>query len=299
MDSKNRPIFVFTKQPTMQVTFNNNGHKLSHVKSTDLIDIEALLADISAKNQKVWFWVADQLGRGNFADNVAGSHYLDAGASYALDAENRTNNEIWATGKTPAYINNHIAKSDYLFIISGSPIKSKMFNKQVFELFVKRVGDYAKFKRAVLKVCKVKEITAILKNYASFEDIKLGTDRKKLLSAIEDSKTKNTPLNTVLNKFNAYLDYDSLRDGFYLDNDFKQNDIMLVLKPTKAGGLSNHSTYEFSVLGEVVGVPNKKINAYNLLKDSIKKDYNLALAQQSQVVAPYGSAVREIKFSKS
>ncbi len=281
------------------VTINNEGHKLSHVKATDLIDIDALLAEISAKKQRVWFWVADQLGRGYFTDNITGSHFLDAGASYALDAENKANNEIWATGKNDTYINNHIAKSDYLFIISGSPIKSKMFNKQVFELFAKRVGNFDKFKGAVLRVSKVSGINTILKSVKSFNELKNSPERKTLLNAIEEQKNKTTKLSAVLLKYNAFLDYDSLRDGFYADNDFKQNDIMLVLKPTKAGGASTHSTYQTSVLGDVVGVPDKKVNAYNIMLDTLKKQYDLALCQQSQLVAPYGSAIREINFSKS
>ena len=93
------------------------------------------------------------------------------------------------------------------------------------------------------------------------------------------------------------MDYEGLRDGFYADNDFKQNDIMLVLKPSIGGGKANHSTYETKVCGEVVGVPDKKINSYNLLIDSLRKQYELALNQQSQVVAPYGSAVREISYN--
>ena len=276
----------------------NQPHKLSHVKQSDLIDIDKLLTEITAKKQRVWFWVADQLGRGNFTDKIAGSHFLDAGASYALDVENRANNEIWATGKNDTYINNHIAKSDYLFIISGSPIKSKMFNKQVFELFVKRVGNFDKFKKAVLRVSKVKDISAILRSVASFEALKSLPLRKALLSTIEEQKGKKTPLNAILTKYNAFLDYNGLRDGFYADNDFKQNDVMLVLKPTKAGGLSTHSTYENSVMGDVVGVPDKKVNAYNLMLDTLKKQYDLGLAQQSQLIAPYGSAIRQINFAK-
>jgi hypothetical protein len=278
------------------VTVKQGGHTLSFVKESDLIDIEGLIKEISASGKKVWFWVADQLGRGEYIDDVVGGHYLDAGASYALDGINRNNHEVWATGKNDTYINNHIAKSDYLFIISGSPLRSKMFNKQVFDLFIKRVGNFDKFKRAVLKVSKVGVINTILGSVGSFNELKDSVDRKVLLNAIDACKGKKTALRDVLIKFNAFLDYDKLRDGFYLDNDFKQNDIMLVLKPSKAGGLSNHSTYENSVMGEVVGVPDKKINAYNLMLDTIKKQYDLNLAQQSQVVAPYGSAVRELQY---
>jgi hypothetical protein len=72
------------------VKVNPDGHNLSFVKEEDLIDIDALIKEIEAKNQTVWFWVADQLGRGYYMDSKTGEkHYLDAGPSYALDPENR------------------------------------------------------------------------------------------------------------------------------------------------------------------------------------------------------------------
>ncbi|HAI18181.1 MAG TPA: hypothetical protein DCM10_09260, partial [Xanthomarina gelatinilytica] len=87
---------------------------------------------------------------------------------------------------------------------------------------------------------------------------------------------------------------------FYKDNNFKMNDIMLVLKPTGAGVQSNHSTYTNDILGDVVGVPNKLVNAYFLLPASMKAKYGKVLsgAQQSQVLAPYGSGIRNIESQK-
>ena len=75
---------------------------------------------------------------------------------------------------------------------------------------------------------------------------------------------------------------------------------MLVLKPTGAGQQSNHSTYTNDILGEVVGVPNRLVNAYFLLPASMKAKYGKVLsgAQQSQVLAPYGSGIRNIESQK-
>jgi len=293
-------------------------HKLSFVKESDLFDIDKFLKEVSAKKQKIWFWVADQLGRGMYTDKfVNGEHYLDAGASYALDPVNRNKGIIWATGKGNKWIEGKIKESDYIAIISGSPEKSKLFNKQVFDLFGKRIKNYDAFKKDVLKVSNVSEINNLLKEFENFEDLKNNPKRKDLLLAINDQKGKKTPLVDVLNKYNAFLDYNELRDGFYADNDFKMNDIMLVLKPESFGGESKHSTYENDILGKVIGVPNKKINAYDLLPSDVKQKYEVSIAeknkqrlaegkaavsfaesQKAQVVAPYGVGVKEIQYQK-
>jgi hypothetical protein len=81
----------------------------------------------------------------------------------------------------------------------------------------------------------------------------------------------NSSLYKILKGKDALINVDDLRDGFYADNGFQQNDVMLVLKPEKLGGKSKHSTYEHDLMGEVVGVPNKRINAYEILPDKIKR----------------------------
>jgi hypothetical protein len=144
------------------VKVNPDGHKLSFVKEEDLIDIDALVKDIEAKNQKVWFWVADQLGRGYYMDSKTGEkHYLDAGPSYALDPKNREKNVIWASGVKEKALNENIKKADYIFIISGSPEKSKLFNKAVFKVFQEKIGDYNTFKEEVLANKPVKGIREV------------------------------------------------------------------------------------------------------------------------------------------
>lgn len=285
------------------------GYKLSFVKESDLIDINGLVKDIQDKGQNVWFWVADQLGRGMYYDKVIdGEHYLDAGPSFALDPENRANNIIWATGKGEKWINDKIANSDYIFIISGSPSKSKLFNKRVAEITVNRIkaaiGENAwdVFKGEVLSVSKISKINNIMNEFNSFEELLDSPRRKDLLIEFDNQKEKKgTPLKALLEKYNALVDYETLRDDFYKENDFKQNDVMLVLKPTGFGGQSKHSTYENDVLGEVVGVPDKKINAFEIMPDDFRAKYGkeLTRTEQSQAVAPYGVGVRKVQARKA
>ena len=276
-------------------------HKLSFVKESDIIDLNSLMKDISDKKQKVWFWVADQLGRGNYFDvKIDGEHYLDAGPSFALDPVNRDKNIIWATGKNEKEITKLIGNSDYIFIISGSPLKSKLFNKSVIDIVAKRVGDFNLFKKEVLESSKIKSINDILSSVNSWNELRDSTKRKDFLLELSNQKEKNTPLKKVLEKYNAIVDLNELRDGFYADNNFDLNDIMLVLKPTEYGGKSKHSTYENDILGDVVGVPDIKVNAFDIMPSEIKDKYKeeLSKSMQQQVVAPYGIGVRTIKRSQ-
>jgi hypothetical protein len=273
-------------------------HKLSFVKESDLIDMDSLMKEISDKKQKVWFWVADQLGRGDYYDSVIdGEHYLDAGPSFALDPENRDKNIIWATGKAENEITKLIGNSDYIFIISGSPLKSKLFNKSVIDIISKRTGDFNSFKKNILNVSKIKPLNDVLSSVNSWEELRDTPKRKEFLLNILNQADKNTPLKKELEKYNAIIDLNELRDGFYADNNFELNDIMLVLKPTEFGGKSNHSTYENNILGEVIGVPDIKVNAFDILPSEIKDKYKgeLGKSQQQQAVAPYGIGVKPIE----
>ena len=310
------PTNIERFQKTNEENVVVGNHKLSFVKESDLIDIDALMKDITAKKQNVWFWVADQLGRGNYFDKVIdGEHYLDAGPSFALDPKNRDRNVIWATGKEEKEITKLIGRSDYIFIISGSAQKSKLFNKKVFELFEKRIGNYASFKKEVLDSNPTKPMKDVLNAHNSWETLRedasvdnaktktIGTGRKKFLIALLDAmeKPKSKAYNTY-QKRNAFVDVNDIRDGFYKDNNFNQNDIMLVLKPTKIGGKSEHSTYENDILGEVVGVPNIKVNAFDIMTPEVKDKYKkvLQITEQQQAVAPYGIGVKQIeRFQES
>ena len=293
-----------TDKTKTELVFKAKAPELSFVTDKDKIDITSLIKDIQDKKQKVWFWTADQLGRGDYADLVINDkHYLDAGPSYALDPSNKKDGVIWASGMKKKALENNIAKSDYVFLISGSPQRSKLYNRRVSRLLqrrVEQVGDFKQFKQEIFDSKPVKAFRDILDKYDSFDDLINidNSDRKKFLLAIEaESKKKNTPLKKTLEKFNAFLDFDSLRDGFYKDNNFEMNDVMLVLKPTEIGGRSKHSTYEFDIMGEVVGVPDKKINAADIMTGAAREKLKdvTRREQQAQVIAPYGSGVREVQ----
>jgi hypothetical protein len=285
-----------------------DGYKLSFVQESDIIDIESLIDDIASKDQKVWFWVADQLGRGMYDDAVIGeSHYLDAGPSFALDPENRDKNIVWASGLDQKKLEKNISESDYIFIISGSPKASKLFNKQVYNLFIKRVGDFASFKKGVLKSSKLAGLNKFFSQFNSWEDIETGyfkeTDkkpqepaRKWLLKTMESVRQKNTDLKKFIESRGGAIDIDSLRDEFYKDNGFDMNDVMIVLKPSGVGGKSKHSTYETDILGEVIGVPDKVVNAADIMPEEIYQSVrDLQRAQASQKIAPYGSGIKSVK----
>lgn len=307
-------IGVPTQLKVSSVQAPNIKHKggqydLSFVSAEDVIDIESLVKDIASKNQNVWFWTADQLGRGVYFDKVInGEHYLDAGPSFALDPANRERNIIWATGKGEKWVKDKIDNSDYIFIISGSPTKSKLFNRRVAELTINRIKNavgqedaYNKFKNEVLAVSKITELNNILNRHDSFESLLASPDRKQMLIKFDEQKAKKgTPLKALLENYDAFVDYNELRDGFYKENGFELNDVMLVLKPTGYGGKSAHSTYENDVLGEVVGVPDKKINAFDIMTDEFKAQYapDMSRTEQSQAVAPYGAGIKKVQMSK-
>ena len=296
------PTTISKKQVSGEVKVSDTPADLSFVTSKDIIDIDSLINDISSKGQKVWFWVADQLGRGMYMDTQIGTeHFLDAGPSYALDPKNRAKKTIWATGKGESEVSKLIDKSDYIFIMSGSPIKSKLFNKRVLNILKDRVGDYNAFKEGALNAKPTKPFRDVLEAHDNWESLTESPDRKKLLNAIESVKEKkDTPLKTFLQDNNAFIDLNELRDGFYAQNDFQMNDVMLVLKPTAFGGKSDHSTYENDISGEVIGVPNKKINAYDLMPEDVKQKYSDSIteSQKAQVVAPYGIGVKGISSRK-
>jgi hypothetical protein len=285
----------FSAKPTLKgepVTVRK-GYAQSLVTKSDLIDIESLIKDIEAKGQKVWFWMADQLGRGYYYDTVLGKwHYLDAGPSYALDPKNKKTGEIWASGGKLKELRDKAKEADYIFIISGSPTASHGFNKTVFDLQQKRietVGSYRDFKRDVLAISRVSGINNILNKHDSFESLRDDDERKDLFEALTEETTKKTPLAEVLRKYNALIDLDALRDDFYRENNFGQGDVMMVLKPESAEEGSSHSTYLNRILGKVIGVPNKRINAASLVLAN-GKDINM----QVQAIAPYAGKVQKI-----
>jgi hypothetical protein len=280
------PTVVTNKaQKYSKLSFPEEPLPLSFVTNADKIDIEALIDDIIAKKQKVWFWMADQLGRGSYYDEVIqGEHYLDAGPSFALDPENRSKKILWASGLAEKTLANNINESDYIFFISGSPDKAKLFNKRVINLLEERINktsDFNSFKEAInnfpKETVELKTLKEALNKVNSFKELADSSSRKPFLLAISNigdlKTTLKGSLKELLESFNAFIDYNELRDGFYKENNFSQNDIMLVGKPTGLAGKANHSTYEFAIGGEVIGVPDKKVDSWEIMPNSVKEKY--------------------------
>ena len=109
------------KQQVDEIVFKDT-YKNSLVNQEKKVDVDALIDEIVEKDQKVWFWVADQLG----IDEEMG---IDGGPSFA----HQNPNDIWASSMSVKGIENNISKTDYLFVISGSPTVSKLFNKSAYD----------------------------------------------------------------------------------------------------------------------------------------------------------------------
>ena len=261
-----------------------DSYDMSLVTPKNKINLSSLIENIISNDQKVWFWVADQLGLGDG---------MDAGPSFALQPENIKKKAIWASGLDNKKLERNISAADFIFIISGSPETSKLFNKKVFDKYTDILGDYNSFKEKALETNPVKAIRETLQEFDSWAAMRKSPKRKAFLIAVNVQSTKpNTKFHKLVNTLGGFVDLQSLRDGFYRENNFVQNDIMLVLKPTGIGEKSNHSTYSTDILGEVVGVPDIRLNAEEIMPQEIKdKIKGKNVAEKTSSIAPYGGAV--------
>jgi len=295
---------------------------LSHVEQSDIIDIDALIDDIVENDIPVWFWYADQLGEGDFNLPSGGSVNLDAGPSFALQPANRAAGRVWASSKSATAINNKISQlkytdkngkeqTGYIFLVSGSPDTMFLFNKQAFLTFYQNafqekqedgtfeLRDFSDVKKEILASRPTKVVKETLNNHSTLESLMNSAASRPFIEALLAQRGKSTPLAEYL-KSKGFFDIENsqLRDGFFRDNNFKQNDILLVVKPTKAVKEKiAHKTYTTPVYGEVVGVPDKTVDAYLLIPDSVRKNNEITMdpPQAAQVIAPYGARVTTIK----
>ena len=302
------PTEIRIPSPRQQLDFKES-YTLSLITPDKSIDLISLIEEIKSKDQKVWFWVADQLGSG-----IYNGVTLDAGPSFPYGNIKVNEDAIWATGIPEKDIQNKLKDADYIFIMSGSPQQSKLFNKKVYDVFTKKLGDYSTFKQQALETKPTKALREVLEAHDTWESLrkdssvdraanakkgikgKIGTGRKKFLQAlILTEKTKTTAFHKLIQSLDGYVSVEELRDGFYKENDFKQNDIMLVLKPTGYSLESNHSTYDKEILGEVIGVPDVKVDAFDVMPQEIADKYaGKPRTELSQAIAPFGSGIRKV-----
>lgn len=280
------PTEINVPRPRKSIPFKES-YGLSLVTADKSVDILSLIKDINSKKEKVWFWVADQLGVGDY-----NGIQLDAGPSFAFDGD-----AVWASSVSVKRIQDNIGKADYLFIISGSPQKSLLFNKKVYDVFTQNLGDYNTFKQQALETKPSKNIRETLENHNSWDELRNSPARKTFLLGIQEQQGKpNTAFHKYIKGLDGFVNVEELRDGFYRENNFEQNDIMVVIKPTGVREGSTHSTYANEVLGEVVGVPDTKVDAFEIMPKEVADKYreDLTRAEKAQVIAPYGSGIKEV-----
>ena len=281
------PVKLKKPKGRQQVIDFKQSYPLSLVNESNKIDIDALINDIISKDQTVTFWVADQLGVGE----VNGMP-IDGGPSFPFAQEG---NVVWASGKSVKVLEQQL-KGDYIFIISGSPTRSKLFNKSVYDIYTSKLGEYDTFKEAAMLTKPISSIKQVLDSHDSWESLRQSPNRKVFLNGIQDQLLKpNTEFHKYMQSINGFIEVQDLRDGFYKENDFKQNDVMLVYKYTGTKEGSNHSTYANEVLGEVIGVPDKIINAAEIIDVPVKSIEGKPRSVQSQVIAPYGLGKKKLK----
>ena len=110
-----------------QVVFTKKPRPLSNTQSTDSVNIIERLNDAIAKNKKIVFWQADQLGIGNYKSKVNGTLYeLDAGIGFAKSKKKGRGKFVWST--TREDVARKIAEADEVYMISGDPRTQHFYN---------------------------------------------------------------------------------------------------------------------------------------------------------------------------
>lgn len=178
------PTEIRVPTPRQQIDFKES-YPLSLVTPDKSVDLISLIQEIKSKNQKVWFWVADQLGSGIY-DGIT----LDAGPSFPFADIKVNEDAIWATGISETDIQNKLKQADYIFIISGSPQQSKLFNKQVYDVFTQKLGDYGRFKEQALETKPTKALREVLEAHDSWESLREDSSVDRAANAKKELRVK-------------------------------------------------------------------------------------------------------------
>ena len=274
--------------------FPSKPKPLSLITKKNSIDIQSVMDDVIDNDKKVAFFAADQLGVGK-----KGKYTVDGGPSFALTKDG----VFWMSGSKDKMDQSNtmgeFANADYIFVFSGSPTMHT-FNKSVFNGLAKTIKSkhksYDGFKEAFIKAAsdssdsngvpvggkETLNVINFLEANDSFDQlrdeglqspsVKNAVPRKDLLKLIDklSNAKKDSPMRKLA--LDLELDLDSLRDGFYVENDYGWLDLMMVGKPSgKTAKGDFHSTYADQFMGETLGVPNKKVNLKELLST---EEYN-------------------------
>lgn len=318
LDFDQIPDNVFSKKPK----------SLSLITDKNVVDMQVIMDDVISNNKKVAFFAADQLGVGK-----KGKYNVDGGPSFALTKDG----VFWMSGSKDkidqSTTMNQYAEADYIFVFSGSP-KMHTFNKSVFNGLARTIESkyesYDKFKEAFIKAAadssnasglpvggqKTLNVINFLEANKSFDQlmdkglqspsVKNAVPRKDLLNLIDElsNKKSDSPIRELA--LGLDLNLDSLRDGFYAENNYGWLDLMMIGKPSGSTVKGDfHSTYADQFMGETLGVPNKKVNLKELLST---EEYNRlvekyvavkrssALKRRDKNMTPEAIEARRVKF---
>jgi hypothetical protein len=270
----------------------------------------------TGRNPRIWFWMADQLKRGDYYNPKSGvRHFLEGGFNFANDPKNIENEEVWATGLDEKLLRTRLPYADFIWLMAGSPNTSFNFSKGTSKVLLKEI-------EAGLKNNLGKTIEGVRINNGSFEEFvkiaenMLPSDVKKwsgFLEAIKNPNMLETSARKVFAEtmlheggdkkitlpFQQFLHQElgvptlneflpMVREKFLVDNNWRNGDMGILLKPSGEVkyNSNSHDTYQNSILGETVGFPNRKINIKEVLPEEalvvIKKETGLPIEKPSE-----------------
>ena len=274
--------------------FSSKPKSLSLITEKNMVSIQGIMDDVISNNKRVAFFAADQLGVGK-----KGNYTVDGGPSFALTKDG----VFWMSGSKDkvdqSSAMDQYAEADYIFVFSGSP-SMHTFNKSVFNGLAKTINSkyksYEGFRSAFIKAASESSdakglpvggqdtlnVINFLEANESFDQlrdkglqspsVKNAVPRKDILRLVDKltNAKKDSPLRDLA--IGLDLDLDSLRDGFYAENNYGWLDLMMIGKPNgKTVKGDFHSTYADQFMGETLGVPDKKVNLKELLS---AEEYN-------------------------
>lgn len=312
------------KKPTkyQDIIETKDSYNLSYVNPTNVVNIEKLIDEIVSEGKTVLFWAGDQIGVGQYTDPFTKKKYdLQGGPSYMLNPTNVKRGAVWASNIEPNTFNDILLnkKPDYVFIVSGEETSMMFFNKTVGNIWIDRAkskfNDISSFKEAFGKVTKGAEYKAIAE-YNSWDELRNQLEKKvntkadttdvniakSLIKAIAGMNTASSV--DFLKSYGLTIgQFDDLRDGYFKENNFGMLDITTIYKPKELiEGGSNHLTYRNVLMGELVGVPDRKLSSKDIMTDEfmlgttgkgfVRKD--LPDAKLIKAIAPDTPGVRAV-----
>ena len=276
----------------------------TYIKESDLVDVKKLFSDFKKENKrepKVWIWMSDQLKRGQYKNEKTGvSTTLEGGVGFAYDTKNKSKNVAWASGLSVKTLKERIEKADFIWFMAGSEKSSFNFSKGTTKTIIAEIeagmsklkgtsyngidikdGSYDEFTKIALEILKddkTKKWSEVKKALDKGADVIDHPLRAKIAGSLLNAGTTakmNLPIHQFLHetlgvpKLNEY--HELIRDEFLKKNNYSNGDMSLIIKPTGIEADANvHDTYPHAVLGEVVGMPNKKNYVLDVVPEESK-----------------------------